>query len=121
MLLKHSCSFYKKYITSNSMVSREIWEKHTLMSFSKTHKLHSSFGLEQFCTFLKNSLVHACFSQIALKTILLPILIPSRHDSVHRTEIMIIGNISNCKHIVLSMQHDQLYYLQSRYLCLGPF
>ena len=40
------------------MVSREIWEKHALMSFSKTHKLHSSFGLVQFCTFLKNSLVH---------------------------------------------------------------
>ena len=40
------------------MVSSEIWEKHALMSFSKTHKLHSSFGLVQFCTFLKNSLVH---------------------------------------------------------------
>ena len=40
------------------MVSREIWEKHALMSFSKTHKLHSSFGLVQFCTLLKNSLVH---------------------------------------------------------------
>ena len=40
------------------MVSREIWEKHALMSFTKTHKLHSSFGLAQFCTFLKNSLVH---------------------------------------------------------------
>ena len=26
------------------MVSREIWEKHALMNFSKTHKLHSSFG-----------------------------------------------------------------------------
>ena len=49
------------------MVSREIWEKHALMSFSEIHKLHSSFVL------LK--LTPACFSQIALETTLLPILI----------------------------------------------
>ena len=40
------------------MVSSAIWEKHALMSSSKTHKLHSSFGLVQSCTLLKNSLVH---------------------------------------------------------------
>ena len=38
-----------KLISSNSMVSPDIWEKHTLMSFSKTPK---------FSMFLKNSLVH---------------------------------------------------------------
>ena len=35
----HLVSFISKYklLSSNSMVSLEIWEKHTLMSFSKTH------------------------------------------------------------------------------------
>ncbi len=41
--------------------------------FFKDLKLHSSFGLVQFRSSLKNSLVHVFF-QIALETILLPIL-----------------------------------------------
>ena len=55
------------------MVSRKIWGKHALMSFSIVHKLHSSFGLVQFCTFLQHSLVHI-FPQIARETILSPVL-----------------------------------------------
>ncbi len=42
--------------------------------FFKDFKLHSSFGLVQFRSSLKNLLVHVFF-QIALETILLPILI----------------------------------------------
>ena len=40
------------------MIICAIWEKYTLVSFSKMLKLHSSFRLVQFRTFLKNSLVH---------------------------------------------------------------
>ena len=47
------------------MVSREIWEKHALMSFSKTQ-------IEQIL-YVFEKLTRACFSQIALETILLPI------------------------------------------------
>ena len=55
------------------MVSREIWEKHALMSFSKTQielVLRTRAILYVF-----EKLTRACFSQIALETILLPILI----------------------------------------------
>ena len=54
------------------MVSREIWEKHALMSFSKTQielVLRTRAILYVF-----EKLTRACFSQIALETILLPIL-----------------------------------------------
>ena len=53
------------------MVSREIWEKHALMSFSKTQielVLRTRAILYVF-----EKLTRACFSQIALETILLPI------------------------------------------------
>ena len=56
------------------MVSREIWEKHALMSFSKTQielVLRTRAILYVF-----EKLTRACFSQIALETILLPILKP---------------------------------------------
>ena len=55
------------------MVSREIWEKHALMSFSKTQielVLRTRAILYVF-----EKLTRACFSQIALETILLPIQI----------------------------------------------
>ena len=53
------------------MVSCEIWEKHALMSFSKTQiELVLRAILYVF-----EKLTRACFSQIALETILLPILI----------------------------------------------
>ena len=55
------------------MVSRGIWEKHALMSFSKTQidlVLRTRAILYVF-----EKLTRACFSQIALGTILLPILI----------------------------------------------
>ena len=55
------------------MVSREIWEKHALMSFSKTQielVLRTRAILYVF-----EKLTRACFSQIALETILLRILI----------------------------------------------
>ena len=45
------------------MVYREIWEKHALMSFSKMNKIAQDRRTFPF------------FSQIALETILLPILI----------------------------------------------
>ena len=53
------------------MVSREIWEKHALMGFSKTQielVLRTRAILYVF-----EKLTRACFSQIALETILLPI------------------------------------------------
>ena len=53
------------------MVSREICEKHALMSFSKTQielVLRTRAILYVF-----EKLTRACFSQIALETILLPI------------------------------------------------
>ena len=41
------------------MVSHEIWEKHALMSFSKNAEIALILQTSvQFCTFLKNSLVH---------------------------------------------------------------
>ena len=58
------------------MVSREIWEKHALMSFSKTQielVLRTRAILYVF-----EKLTRACFSQIALETILLPIQIVYR-------------------------------------------
>ena len=60
-------SFLCILLSSNSMVSCEIWEKQALVSFSKTFKL-CNFGVFE-------KLTRACFSQIALETILLPILI----------------------------------------------
>ena len=48
------------------------FEKTYTREFFKDVKLHSSFGLVQFRSSLKNSLVHVFF-QIALETILLPI------------------------------------------------
>ena len=63
-----------KLLSSNSLVSREIWEKHTLMSFSKTQielVLRTRAILYVF-----EKLTRACFSQIALETILLPIQTP---------------------------------------------
>ena len=52
------------------MFSRAIWKKTYTREFFKDFKLHSSFGLVQFRSSLKNSLVHVFF-QIALETILL--------------------------------------------------
>ena len=54
------------------MVSREVWEKHALMSFSKTQIELVLRTCAILCVFEK--LTRACFSQIALETILLPIL-----------------------------------------------
>ena len=48
------------------------FEKTYTHKFFKDFKIHSSFGLVQFRSSLKNSLVHVFF-QIALETILLPI------------------------------------------------
>ena len=60
-----------KLLSSNSMVSREIREKHALMSFSKTHK----FVLRtRAISYVFEKLTRACFSQIALETILLPMM-----------------------------------------------
>ena len=56
------------------MFSRAIWKKTCTSEFFKDLKLHSFFGLVQFRSSLKNSLVHVFF-QIALETILLPIQI----------------------------------------------
>jgi hypothetical protein len=56
------------------MVSREIWpDKHALVSFSKTSNSTRSSDSCYFEVFEK--LTRACYIQIALETILLPILI----------------------------------------------
>ena len=55
------------------MVSREIWEKHALMSFSKTQ--NELVLRTRAILYVFEKLTRACFSQIALETILLPILI----------------------------------------------
>ena len=55
------------------MVSREIWEKHALMSFSKTHKFALVLRTRAIL-YVFEKLTRACLSQIALETILLPIL-----------------------------------------------
>ena len=47
------------------MVSRAIWKTYT-REFFKDFKLHSSFGLVQFWSSLKNSLVHV-FSKLHSK------------------------------------------------------
>ena len=62
-------------LISNSMFSRAIWSfsREFSSEFFKDFKLQSSCGLVQFRSSLKNSLVHVFF-QIALETILLPIL-----------------------------------------------
>ena len=60
------------------MVSREIWEKHALMSFSKTQielVLRTRAILYVF-----QKLTRAYFSQIALETILLPLLIKLKNE-----------------------------------------
>ena len=54
------------------MVSREIWEKHALMSFSKTQI--ELVLRTRAILYIFEKLTRACFSQIALETILLPIL-----------------------------------------------
>ena len=67
------------------MVSREIWEKRALMSFSKTQielVLRTRAILYVF-----EKLTCACFSQIALETILLPIQIYAQlHSSSRENE-----------------------------------
>ena len=55
------------------MVSREIWEKHALMSFSKTQI--ELVLRTRAILYIFEKLTRACFSQIALETILLPIQI----------------------------------------------
>ena len=52
------------------MVSREIWGKHALMSFSKNAEIALVL---QTCAILYvfEKLISACFSQIALETIIL--------------------------------------------------
>ena len=47
-------------LISKSMFSRAIWKTCT-REFFKDFKLHSSFGLVQFRSSLKNSLVHVFF------------------------------------------------------------
>ncbi len=49
------------------------FEKTYTREFFKDFKLHSSFGLVQFCRIVFKKLTGACFFQIALQTILLPI------------------------------------------------
>ena len=49
----------------------KVFEKYALVSFTKTTKLHSSYGLA-FGRFLKNVFLHV-FSQVVLEFILLPI------------------------------------------------
>ena len=54
----HDCIFFWSILLiSNSMVSRGIWKNIHSWVF-KDFKLHSSFGLVQFWSSLKNSLVH---------------------------------------------------------------
>ena len=78
------------------MVSREIWEKHALMSFSKTQielVLRTRAILYVF-----EKLTRACFSQIALETILLPILIEclcSNHTILYNDKTGYIKNTFN--------------------------
>ena len=51
------CTYWTISI-GNSMVSSAIWEKHALVSFSKTYKIARVRRTSAICAFLKNSWVH---------------------------------------------------------------